>query len=214
MTPELAQRIRLDNPSAWTPLSAPSFPAPQTVRGGDVLALNLLTNSTTRQTIVDYVTVQEPSGGYAGFQRIPEREFAFVAGSPRDFRAQDVELRLQSPRLSINGKLDESSLRWNDTATGSVVWFYTANRGRYLLSLVPHEGLGFRRAGEVRGTSLSFTVGNDTFTLRSGSRIAPGQSPFNLYVLHDPAWRPSYANANLSAFVMDAADRAEWLVRK
>jgi len=219
MTPELAQRIRLDNPSGWTLLPAPGFPAPQTIRGGDVLALNLLTNNATGQKIVDYVTVQEPAHKWVtrdSFQdiRIPDREFRFATGSPRDFRADDAELRILEPRLSINGKLDESTIERHGDAAGAVVWFYVGKRGRYIISLTPHAELGFRKAGEVRGTSLGFTIGNDTFTLSSGSRIAPGQAPFNLYVLHDPAWRPNYPNANLSAFIMGGADRAEWLVRK
>jgi hypothetical protein len=124
-----------------------------------------------------------------------------------------VELTIRAPRLSINGKLDESSTRHFNEVSGSVVWFYTSNRGRYILSLVPRPELGFRRAGEVRGTSLSFVVGKDTFSLSTGARIAPGQAAFNLYVRHDPEWRPTYPNADLTAFSMGATDRAESLVR-
>ena len=89
---------------------------------------------------------------------------------------------------------------------------HVPNRGRFLLSLMPHPGLGFRRAGEVRGSSLRFTVGSDTFSIASGRRVAPGRSAFNLYVLHQPTWRPTYANANLDAFTIGSADRAEYLV--
>jgi hypothetical protein len=213
-TPELAKRLPKDTATGWAQLPAPAFPAAQTIRGGDVLALNLLTNGATGQKIVDYVTVQEPTGKFDGFQKIPAREFAFAPGSPRDFRADDAELRIVSPRLTVNGKLDESSVRRYDTVAGAVVWLYVGNRGRYYLSLMPHPELGFRKVGEVRGSSLSFTIGADTFTLSSAGRIAPGQAPFNLYVLHDPAWRPTYANANLSAFNMGAADRADSLIRK
>jgi hypothetical protein len=213
-TPEVLKRFPAEAGAGWTQLPTPVFPAAQSIHGGDVLALNLLTNGATGQKIVDYVTVQEPARKFDGFQKIPEREFAFAPGAPRDFRADDAELRIVSPRLSVNGKLDQSSVRRYDAVSGAVVWIYVGNRGRYYLSLMPHPELGFRKIGEVRGSSLSFTVGNDTFTLSSASGIAPGQAPFNLYVLHDPSWRPTYPNANLSAFNMGSADRAESLIRK
>ena len=137
-----------------------------------MLALNLLTNGATGQKIVDYVTVQEPTLRFDGFRQIPDREFAFASGSPRDFRLDDAELRIASPRLTVNGKLDESSASRYDTVAGAVVWLYVANRGRYFLSLMPHPDLGFRKAGEVRGSSLGFTIGKDTFTLSAAGRIA------------------------------------------
>lgn len=208
------QRITLDDPSSpWTLLPSPSFPKPQTIQAGDVVALDLLVNKTTGQKIVDYVTIQEPDRRFDGFQWIPPRDFTYAGGSPRDFRLNDVELRLVSPRLTINGELDESSLLTNDTSAGAFVWFYAGGRGRYILSLLPNPELGFRKAGEVRGTSLRFTMGKDTFTLNAAGPIAPGRAPFNLYVLHDPGWRPNYPHANLSVFVMDGADRAELLVK-
>lgn len=213
MTPELAKRSFVDS-SGWTQLPMPGFPAPKTVTMGQVLVLNLLTNNTTGQKIVDYVTIQEPSGGFRGFEHVPTREFSFATGSPRDFRTEDAELRIREPRLSVNGKIDESTVNGRGDAAGAIVWFYASKRGRYLLSLTPRTELGFKKAGEIRGTSLTFSVGQDTFTLSSGVRIAPGQSAFNLYVLHDPAWRPTHPNANLSAFTMGAADRAELLIRK
>lgn len=209
-----AQRITLDDPSSpWTLLPSPSFPKPQTIQAGDVVALDLLVNKTTGQKIVDYVTIQEPDRRFDGFQWIPPRDFTYAGGSPRDFRLNDVELRLVSPRLTINGELDESSLLTNDTAAGAFVWFYAGGRGRFILSLLPNAELGFRKAGEVRGSSLRFTEGKDTFTLNAASPIAPGRAPFNLFVLHDPTWRPNYPHANLSVFVMDGADRADLLVK-
>jgi hypothetical protein len=97
--------------------------------------------------------------------------------------------------------------------TGSVVWVYVPNRGRFLLSLVPSTRFGFRRAGEIRGSSLRFTVGGDTYSVSSSRRIAPGDAAFNLYVLHQPGWRPTYDNADLSMTIVGAADRMEDVVK-
>jgi hypothetical protein len=66
----------------------------------------------------------------------------------------------------------------------------------------------------VRGSSLTFNVGSERFTINAAGRIAPGQAAFNLYVLHDPTWRPTYPSANLDAYILGAADRAEYLVRR
>jgi len=206
--------------SDWLRLPNPSFPPPQTVHSGEVLAFTLLTNGATGQKVIDYVTIQEPSPQIMGFQGFQPpgfqapfsvREFSFATGPARDFQAGDVELHLQSPRLSINGKLEVSS---TGDVTGAAVWFAMGKRGRYILSLVPHPDLGFRKIGEVRGTVLSFTNGSDTFNLNASPPIAPGAAAFNLYVLHEPAWRPSYANADLSAFSMGATDKADTLIGK
>jgi len=61
-TAELVRKIYGDQASTWTRLPTPGWgsAAPQTVRSGDVITLTLLTNGTTGQKIVDYVTVQEP----------------------------------------------------------------------------------------------------------------------------------------------------------
>jgi hypothetical protein len=221
MTPELAQNFFGDNPSSWTEIRTPGWgppapPTPQDIHGGEVLQLDLLTNARTGQRVTDYVTVQEPSQKFVGFnaQYIPDRKFAFAPGPSRDFKADDVELTIQAPRLTVNGKLDESTTKRFDEVSGSVVWLYISKHGRYLLSLIPHPELGFRKAGEVRGSSLSFTMGSETFTVNAGARIAPGEAPFNLYVLHDPNWKPTYPNADLDVFNMGALDRAESIVTR
>lgn len=204
MTRELLDQFSGDR---WSRMPTPGweFPTPEVIHGGDVIALTLLSNGTTGQRVVDYVTVQEPSREFDGFALAPERVFSYVPGPSRDFELDDVELSIRSARLSINGTLDETSVRFSSVA-GGIVWVYTAGHGRFLLSLVPHPELGFRKAGEVRGTSLSFTIGPDRFDLSAGEPIAPGQSAYSLYVLDQPGWTPSWRNADLSAFSMGVID--------
>ena len=179
------------------------------------MSLDLLTNNATAQRIVDYITIQEPLAPVT-FANVntPLRGFAFATGPARDFRVYDAEIRLQAPRLSINGNFDQSTGALNSEVSGRIVWFYAANRGRFLLSLAPQPESGFRKAGEIRGTTLSFTIGKDAFNLVTGASIAPGDGAFNLYVLHDPAWRPSYPFADTSKFVTGAADSGDLLIRK
>ena len=228
MTDKLALGFNMDALSAWVPLAAPRFPAPQTVHGGEVLEFTLLTNAATKQSIVDYVSIQDSIKSVPSFQfffdvilngnvvhdqpdRAP-RDFSFATGTPRDINSNDVGMVIKSPRISINGKLDElTQSRRTDTAIGTFIWFYLPNRGRFILSLGPHADLGFRKAGEVRGSSLAFTIGSDRFTLSAGDRIPPGLAAFNLYVLNQPNWKPTYLFADLNAFNIGAADRFEEL---
>ena len=107
------------DPANWTiRLPLPGYPTPQIVHYGDVIALDLMTNAETGQKIVDYLTIQEPRQGLGTFNPDPPRQFSYIPGTPRDFTIDDASLRLTAPRLTINGKLDESSGRYNGAVTG------------------------------------------------------------------------------------------------
>jgi hypothetical protein len=210
LTRELRESLGADAGS-WKLLPAPRFPEPRTIRAGEVLELALLTSNGGRQQMVEYVTVletQEPQRlGFTLSNQRPTREFAFAVGNPRDFTTADVELRLEQPRLTA-GAL--ASIQSQGEAAGPIVWVYVPNRGRFLLSLTPRAN--FRRSGDVRGTALRFTVDGQTYDILSASRIAPATAAFNLYVLHQPARKPSYPSANLETIHIGSADRPEYLL--
>jgi hypothetical protein len=192
ISPEL-QRLLGSDLAEWKMLPPPRFPAPRTVRPGDVLELRLLTGSAWGQTLTDYVTVREPEvrrEGFGALEPTPPR-FAFAPGAPRDFRIEDVELRFNQPGIYAAGRDGTTFL---EEVTGAVVWVYIPTRGRYLLSLTPRPG--FSRAGDVRGSMLRFTVAGETISIMSRDRIAPGDAAFNLYVRREPKWVPSYPHAN------------------
>jgi hypothetical protein len=158
-------------------------PALRTVRAGEVLTLDLLTNSSTGQKIVDYVTVQGTANppeklGPLSWEDIQE------SGTPRDFEARDAFIDLAVKSLTIDGR---------PTPTGSVYaaipFMAFPDYGRFVLSLAPRPELGFRLAGVVRGNSLSFNISGRTVELVSSRRIAPGAGAFNLYVLHQTEWQ-------------------------
>lgn len=213
LSPKVLEFLHIDNPATWSKrdigaaAARPLYPfrdSPDTVHTLDVIAVDLLVNPETKQKIVDYVVLQEQNHSLWSFDMPIRREFAYTPGSPRDFRVEDASLRVVEPSLSINDRIEENNTH-NDFA-GTTIWVYVQNRGRYLLSLVPQPG--FRKAGEVRGTSLTFTSGSDRFTIGSANRIAPGDAPFNLYVMEEPGWKAG--NGNGSARVMfGALDRGE-----
>jgi hypothetical protein len=212
LTVQLRQRLG-DDAASWKALPSTKFPAPQTIRSGDVLELNLLSNDNWGQQLTEFLTVQEVSRP-EGFFRLDStsREFSFAAGAPRDFTVADVVLRLRDPRVFINGRFEDSSARTLGEETGGVVWIFIPTRGRFLFSVIPNPKQGFSRAGEIRGNSLRFTVGGITYSVNSAARVAPGTAAYNLYVLHQPDWRPTYANANVDVVSMGAADRVDYLV--
>ena len=211
----IADGLSLDRWSDWTPLAAPRFPPSLIIHVGEILKLTLLANSSTNQNISDYVSIQDlTKGGPFQFQALQERTFTYVTGTPNDITSNDVEMSMKAPQISVSGKLQETTGAQMSEVSGVFVWFYLPNRGRFILSLGPHSDQGFRKAGEVRGSTLVFYLGSESYTLSSGSRIAPGPAAFNLYVLHQPDWKPSYVFADVSTFSMGAEDRIESLLGK
>jgi hypothetical protein len=206
LTSDSVRQILGDDAPSWTQLPAPDWggPAVRTIRGGEVLALDLLTNNTTGQKIVDYVSVKGPAFD-------PSWNFVYETGAPKDFRAEDAALELRTPYVTINGRFDVPAIPTGVVSSGATVWFYLPMYGRFILSLTPHPQLGFLKAGEVRGSSLSFTIGDDVFNVISAGRIAPGHRSFNLYVLHEPEWRP---DGDSSVWAGGAADSPEQLIGK
>ena len=188
--------------SSWTPIPLLKYPLVPDVRAGDTVAIDLLDNPATGQKVVDYLV----------FKR--SKAMAAAELSPlRDLSLADVELRLEDFRISVNGTVLDASTRVGGSISGGAVWFYLPERGRFVMSLLPHPKLGFRRAGEVTDRSLTFTEGRERYDIQSTSRIVPAGGRFNLYVLHDPEWRPTRDESN-APLIIGAADRAEWLTAK
>ena len=187
---------------SWTYVPLLKYPLVPDVRAGDSVAIDLLENPTTGQKVVDYFVFKH-SNATAAAELSPVR----------DLSLDDVELRLEDFRISVNGTVLDASTRVGGSISGAALWFYLPERGRFVMSLVPNGNLGFQRAGEVTNALLSFTDGSDRYDIKSTSRIAPAGGRFNLYVLHDPEWRPTGDEAN-SPIVVGAADRAEWLIGK
>jgi len=198
----------------WGGVAPPRFPAPRTVHSDEIVEVELLTNPATKQKILDYISIQEPGRPVLGFveaSRFANRDFSYPTGDAHDITSNDVQMHIQSPRISINGKFEESTASRSDIANGVFIWLYIPNRGRIVLSLGPHADLGFRRIGEVRGTSLQFTLGSDKFTMTSASEIAPGTAAFNLYVLQQSNWKPTYPFADVNALNIGAVNRFDAL---
>jgi hypothetical protein len=184
--------LRTTGGESWTERKLARYPAPQTMRLGDTLSLDLLVNPYTGQKVVDYFTLVDPGA---------ELRRQTAEGPVRDFRAEDAQLQLKKPRLQVNGKLVEATDHAGASASGQVVFIYLRPYGRLLFSLVPRSVLPrlpappFQRAGEIRGSTMTFQLGADKYEINCEGRIAPGGAAYTLYVSQDLAFQPPSAGA-------------------
>jgi hypothetical protein len=192
---------RMVDPS-WTPVPLLKYPLVPDVRAGDTVAIDLLENPATGQKVVDYLVFTRSNPGDAA-----------ELGPLVDLSLAEVELQLENFRISVNERVLDASERVGGSISGAALWFYLPDRGRFVMSLLPNAKLGFRRAGEVSIRSLTFTEGRDRYDIQSTSRIVPAEGRFNLYVLHDPKWRPTRVVSDLP-LIVGAAGHAEWLAAK
>lgn len=181
----------------WTLLALPKYPVIPGVKVGDTVALDLLVNPATGQKIVDYLTLKRGA---------PERAVAMRLA--RDFTLADVELSLNQPRVRVNGKLVEDESNHRGGISGAVVWLYLEGHGRFVVSLFPDEKLGFRKNGMVTAEAMTFRDGATEYRVECSGRVAPGSGPYNLYVVHEAAWRAG------APFAIGSADKAERVVGK
>jgi len=190
--------------AAWKRLPTPTLPAPREIHTGDSIRIDLWQDTAAGQKLADLIRFDQSvplrqhvtmtPGTQPALTRFPEtRPVPTLPGDAHAYSAEDAELRLAQVRVTVNGELHEAPMR-TAAAGGPLVWFHLPKRGRYVLSLASRPELGFVQAGEVRGGSATFTVGNDKFLLESYTSFAPGSAPYFLYVLHDPEWAPTAAN--------------------
>jgi hypothetical protein len=197
------------SPAAWKKLATPPLPESRVVHVGDKVEVPVWIDAKTGQKLVDIVEVQQSppamrpqviANSSMGVLRSPMMasrampSVPTVEGTAREFHAEDAEMRLVQPRITVNGTPEVSAVRAGNVAMGTLVWFYLPKHGRYVLSLVPRPDLGFTRTGEVRGGAIQFKMEDEEFLLETYQPIAPGSAPYVLYVMHDKDWEPTARN--------------------
>lgn len=158
--------------------SATAFPAaPRHVRDGDTFALDVLHNPRTGAKIVDLVQVSLTDPGLRQ---------AATDQPPRDFRVDDVQLKVSDYRLRVNG---ETVYRSTGGCAGALVWFSLGDRGRFVFSLVERPGYQFQKVGAVRHNVVAFEWGGDKYEWESNLPVVGTGGNWNLWVLHDPDYK-------------------------
>ncbi|HSB17990.1 MAG TPA: hypothetical protein VLE22_26300 [Bryobacteraceae bacterium] len=160
------------NVSNWTPLPLPREPATLEIQAGETVALDLFVNPSTGQKVTDYLTIKGD-----------ERQVVHVAGPARDFGPEDATIEISFPNVSVDGTPLVSS---QGGVSGQAVWIDLPGHGRFVFSLAPHPDLGMQKAGEIRGTTMTWRTGGHEYTITTDKPIASGSRAYNLYVFHIP----------------------------
>ena len=158
--------------------NATAFPAaPLFLRDGDTFAVDVLRNPRTGAKVVDVIQVSLTD---------PSLRRAAADQPPRDFRPDDVQLRVSDYRLKVNG---ETVYRSTGGVAGAVIWFSLGDRGRFVFSLVERPGFAFRKVGSVRHNTVEFEWGGERYEWESSLPVVGAGGNWNLWVLHDPDYR-------------------------
>ncbi|HEY9401891.1 MAG TPA: hypothetical protein VIQ24_04320 [Pyrinomonadaceae bacterium] len=154
----------------------------QLIDDGDAFALDLLVNPQTGVKIVDVVKV---SFDRARLWSAPPRSLPL-----RDFTLGNVELAVRDHKLTINGELVGGGRGKPARGfAGALLWFYVPERGRFIFSLMPHEGYNFQKVGRIENNRISFTLGGDAYEWTSSAPIVgTSGGNWNLWVLHDAGY--------------------------
>ena len=172
--------LRPNGPFATFPKST----TPQTLDDGDAVSLELLVNNESGVKIVDVVSVT--------FDRTTLRE-SHLESAPKDFTLDAVELGVKNYSLLINGTLVNKS-KSTIGFTGTLLWFYIPDRGRFIFSLVPREGYDFAKIAVVDDNRIEFTLNNERYEWLSSESILPNGGTWNLWVLHDNNYTPLFGS--------------------
>lgn len=181
--------------AGWTFLQLPKYPIIPNVKVGETVALDLLVNPSTGQKVVDYLTLRRHGD-------------IDLRSAPHDFTVADAELMLAGPRVFLNGKLEAEESAGG--MSGAVIWLYLEGHGRFVLSLTPHDRLGFVRNGVVSQNGLLFRDRGVEFRVECDHRIAPASGTYNLYVRQEREWR----TGGRAPFQIGSADNAELVIGK
>ena len=153
----------------------------QIINDGDAFAYDVLVNRSTGVKIVDIIKISSRDISLGGPPAID-----FPA---RDFALRDVELKMNNYRLLINGELIYGD-KPTGGCSGSIIWFYLPDRGRFIFSITPHEEYGFQKVGLIENNKISFSFNGEHYEWISSSPVVASGGRWNLYVLHDGDYRP------------------------
>ena len=187
---------------------APKFPPAFLIKDGGAFALDVLVNPQTGVKIVDVVRVSS-EGGRAAAGGTSEPAPA------RSFTPLPLELSVENFRLLINGRPALGAERpVRGGVSGELLWLYLPGRGRFIFSVVPHEGYPFRRAGSVEGDRISFRVAGERYEWISGTPVFAGGREADLWVLHDTRYSPQNDSFPPGGYQIGASSHIEYLIKR
>lgn len=184
------------NTPSMTLIPPPKYPAPQTVHDGDVIELDLMVSPDGKQRLTDYIEV-------LSHQPLPPEPKP--TGEPRDFTVDDGPVTIDAENFEIR----KPGAHWKGGTgytekPGATFWVAFPGEGRYILSLVPHEG--FTKQGAIRDNEIAVSTDAGDFTVRFMGPIAGAGKSWNLYVKHDASYIPKKSAEDVATIGIDRLD--------
>lgn len=173
----------------------PKYPPPQMINDGDTIALDLLVSPDGRRKIVDYIQVST----------YKEPPAASSTSAAKDYSPDDgpVNFGFFDAKILMNGALFTGPSGFTGKA-GATLWMTVPQQGRYILSLVPHDGL--QKAGTIRDNVIGFESDGQKYEIRTQNLIMGQKGAWNLYVAHDPLYQPKPGTENYVSLGTDRLD--------
>lgn len=195
LTTEFEERLRARQPAssrrAQQGLSISTLPRStdlQTIEDGDAFTLDLLINPQTGIKIVDLVKL---SFDRARLWQAPPVN----SPPPRDFTLANVEMAVRDYKLLINGEAVAGG-KPTRGCTGALLWFYVQDRGRFIFSLMPHDGYNLQKIeGAIQDNKISFDWKGNHYEWLSSTPIVGSGGNWNLWLLYDPDYNPDLFGA-------------------
>jgi hypothetical protein len=181
-----------------------TYPAPESLRQGETIALDVMVSPNGRQKIVDYLQLSPPEP-----VDLPP---ASSTVEPKDFTVDETPLNLnldsfERTSVFMDGNRFTGRVGFSDQK-GGALWIVFPGQGRYVLSLASHPG--FVKAGTIRDHVIAFRDGSHPFEVRLATPITGAGHAWNLYLHHDPNFQPRAANSDA---VIVGTGRLESLLR-
>lgn len=204
-----------------TPLALPKYPEPQTIQDGDTLVVDVLIHQQTGVKVVDLIKVvsnysvnsASVKGGITGVDAGANNQ---PLKPPRDFAIENVEMKIVSSKLLVNGKPVTSNAENSRLMVrGAIIWFYLPERGRFIISLIPRKGYNFIKTGTIQGNKIKFSVDGDQYEWISAEPIlTTGNEAWTLAVLRDRNYVPEIRPTKEFPYLFGAADDVVYLLKQ
>jgi len=165
-------------------------------------AFDLMVSADGTQKLTDYIQIIS-----AG--RDPQPPAATTTAEPRDFTIDDGPVTYNVRRFAVIWQGKTLGFLAHTGRPGATFWVAFPNDGRYILSLVPHDG--FTKSGVVRDNVISFGPNGQPCEIRFFKPVAGDGKAWNLYVMHDPGYHPA---ENLRDKVITGTGRLDELVER
>lgn len=170
----------------------PKYPEPKTMHDGERIELDLMASPDGSRKLTDIIAIRMHDTGPPA---------AVTAATPRDYTVDDGPVSFDCGGCTFwkDGR-KEGGFGFG-SKPGATLWVAIPGQGRYILSMIPHEG--FVKSGAVRDNVVQF----ENYEIRFGSPIAGAGKAWNLYVLHDAGYSAHF-------MVQMGTDRLENLIAK